>query len=462
MKNIEDNKFREVFKKAPIAYVLLDYDLKIRAFNKAFLRTLDERGKDILNSSFERYIDVNFISEFLEGIEDLKKSKSLTKVNVFMENNYREFYASLSMDIIILDEVEYITCVILDISKEKQIAEELEYLSFHDKLTGVYNRRFFEEELRRLDVNRNMPITVIMADVDGLKITNDTFGHQAGDQLLVKVSNAFKRASRGDDIIARVGGDEFILLLPNTDEEMGEDIIDRIKAEIGQETIYNLAISVSIGSSTKYRVEEEFANIIKLSENEMYKNKLLESQDVRNKAIEMALISLHLMNSKEADHSRSVGELAKKLAEKLNYRDLTFEEVGKLGLIHDLGKIAIDKKILLKDSPLTIEEREILEKHPEAGYHMLNSVDEMREIAKVVLHHHERWDGKGYPKGLKGEEIPFASRILSVCETYDYLTRDMPNKKAWSKEDTIQEMKKNRGSQFDPYILDVFLEKVIL
>lgn len=462
MENSLDKGFRDLFKKAPIGYVLLDYDLNIKAYNKAFLHTLDERRKNILNSSFRNYISIDCISTFHKAIEDLIENRALTSVSIFMENGDKKFYANLSMDIIDLNEREYITCMIVNIDKEKKITEKLEYLSFHDELTGLYNRRFFEEELQRLDVKRNLPLTIVMADVNGLKVINDSFGHSIGDELLKIVADAFKRTCREDDIIARVGGDEFVILLPNTDEIGSQSIIDRIKGKLQEEKIFNFEVSVSFGSSTKYEVEESIGKIYKLSEDNMYRNKLIEGQDMRSRSIEKALLTLYLTNPYEAAHSRGVSFLIQKLAKELNYTDLTLEEVGKLGLIHDLGKIAIDKELLLKTGNLNKRELAKIKKHSEVGYHMLNSVYELRKMAKIVLHHHERWDGKGYPKGLKGEEIPLGSRILFVCETYDYLMRDMPYRKANRQEDVIQVLKGNRGTQFDPHIVDVFLKEVIM
>jgi diguanylate cyclase (GGDEF)-like protein/PAS domain S-box-containing protein len=461
MINSQGRNYRDLFKKAPIGYVILDCGLNLRVYNKAFLRAVDERRKNILGRSFKEYINKDYISKFLLSIEALKRDKAFTSVSVYMENKDKKFYANLSMDIITLDNIEYIACVIVDISNEKTISEELKYLSLHDKLTGLYNRRFFEEELDRLDTFRSLPLTIVMADVNGLKLINDSFGHTEGDNLLKKVSKAFKRACREDDIIARIGGDEFIIILPNTGEKESEDIINRIKGELDREKSSNIEISVSFGSSTKYSVEEDIAIIYKDSEDQMYTNKLIESQEMRNKTIEKALISLYLMNSSESEHSKGVSELLKELAKEMDFNDLTLEEIEKVAITHDIGKISIDKNILLKIVPLTKEEREKISKHPEVGYHMLTSIHGMMSISKVILHHHEKWDGSGYPGGLKGDDIPLASRMLSICESYDYMINDTPYRKAFSKEYAVEELRKNRGTQFDPNIVDIFLKMII-
>lgn len=461
MMNSMYKNFRELFKKVPIGYIILDYDLNIKGFNKAFIKALEERRRDILDTSFKRYISRESLYDLLEKIDDLKREKTFTSVSIYMENEDRKFYANLSMDIIVLDEKGYITCVIVDISKEQRITNELEYLSLHDELTGLYNRRFFEEELERLDVKRNLPLTLVMADVNGLKLANDSFGHEVGDELLIRVSKALKRACREDDIIARIGGDEFVLILPNTDEEKGNLVIDRIKDELRQERVFNFEVSVSFGSSTKYRVGEDIADIFKRAEDDMYRNKLIEGQEMRIRTVDKALLSLYLISPYEAAHSRRVSELARRLAKKMNFSDLSLREIERIGLVHDIGKIAIDRSILLKNTPLTKDEEVILKKHPEVGYRMLDSVHEMRDMAKIVLHHHERWDGKGYPKGLSGRKIPLGSRIISVCGAYDYMTGDTHYRKALDKAQAIEEMRKNRGIQFDPEIVDVFLRRVI-
>lgn len=182
-------------------------------------------------------------------------------------------------------EIQGVVLVFRDFSEKKQKMDEIEYLSYHDQLTGLYNRRFYEEELIRLDTERNLPLTIVMGDLNGLKLVNDSFGHAMGDELLKKVAEVIRKGSRAGEIIARLGGDEFVLILPNTDGAGAELIINRIKELSALEKIGGVDLSVSFGYQTKLSKEESIPDIFKCAEDHMYRHKLYESLSMRNKTI---------------------------------------------------------------------------------------------------------------------------------------------------------------------------------
>ena len=339
--------------------------------------------------------------------------------------------------------------------------KKLEYLSYNDQLTGLYNRRFFEEELNRLDVERNLPITLILGDVNGLKLINDSFGHLMGDDLLKKVAEAIKKGCREDDIIARLGGDEFVILLPKTDTLQAEQIVKRIKAAAAKEQVGSMDLSISFGFQTKKNVEESIREIFKKAEDFMYREKLFESPSMRGKAINAIINALHEKNEREEQHSQRVSELSKSIGEAIGLSDREVQELKTAGLLHDIGKIAIDENILNKPGKLTASEWREMRQHPEKGYRILSTINDMSEIADYVLYHHERWDGKGYPKGLKGEEIPLMSRILSVADAYDAMTSSRSYRSEVKEEVAIEELRKNAGIQFDPQIVSIFIQSVL-
>lgn len=339
--------------------------------------------------------------------------------------------------------------------------KKLEYLSYNDQLTGLYNRRFFEEELNRLDVERNLPITLILGDVNGLKLINDSFGHLMGDDLLKKVAEAIKKGCREDDIIARLGGDEFVVLLPKTDALQAEQIVKRIKTVAADEKIGSMDLSISFGFQTKTNAEETMREVFKKAEDYMYREKLFESPSMRGKTINAIINTLHEKNEREEQHSQRVSELSKSIGKAIGLTEREVQELKTAGLLHDIGKIAIDEKILNKPGKLTKNEWQEIKQHPEKGYRILSTVNDMSEIADYVLFHHERWDGKGYPKGLKGKEIPLMSRILSVADAYDAMTSSRSYRNKMDEEIAIEELRKNVNIQFDPEIVSVFIEKVL-
>ena len=335
---------------------------------------------------------------------------------------------------------------------------ELEYLSYHDVLTGLHNRRFFEEELVRLDASENYPLTILMADVNGLKLVNDSFGHSMGDELLVKVAESIKKGCRTYDVSARLGGDEFVVLLPKTNGFEAEQIIKGIKAAALKEDLGSIDISISFGYDTKEQEEENIRDILKKAEDYMYKKKLYESPSMRGKTIKAIINTLNEKNKREEQHSQRVSVLCKHMGEVIGLAEGEVQELITVGLLHDIGKIAIDESILNKAGNLTEDEWEEMKRHPEIGYRILSTVNDMSEMAEYVLSHHEKWDGTGYPKGLKGEEIPLQSRILSIADAYDAMTSERSYRISMSKEEAIMELKNYAGLQFDPELIKVFIE----
>ncbi|WP_027398767.1 HD domain-containing phosphohydrolase [Anaerovorax odorimutans] len=359
-------------------------------------------------------------------------------------------------------EISGVVLVFRDYSDKKQKQEKIKYLSYHDQLTGLYNRRFYEEELKRMDQKENLPLTIVMGDVNGLKLINDSFGHAVGDKLLIKVAEVMQKGCRDNDIIARIGGDEFIILLYKTDYSETEKIISNIKKLSNSEKVGNINISISFGYETKNDVRQNINEIIKKTEDYMYRKKLFESPSMRGKTIETIISTLHEKNKREEEHSLRVSDLCKAMGIALHLNSDKIEEIKSVGLLHDIGKIGIEESILNKPDKLNEEEWKEIQRHSEIGYRILSTVNDMSEMANYVLYHHERWDGSGYPRGLKGKEIPLESRIISIVDSYDAMTSDRSYRCALSQEAVLDELKKNSGSQFDPNLVKVFIEKVIV
>ncbi len=358
----------------------------------------------------------------------------------------------------IRDEKGSILGVVLifrDYTEKKEKQEKIIYLSYHDQLTGLYNRRYFEEELKRLDTERNLPFSIAMIDVNGLKLTNDAFGHLKGDELLVRVSSVIKNECRSDEIVARVGGDEFVILLPRTSYAEAEQIMNRIYHSIGKERLDSIVMSVSIGWDTKLSVDQKITDVFTKAEESMYRRKLSESQSMRNLTIQVILKTLNEKSRQEKDHSDRVSYFCKKIGEAMQLDLATLHETEIAGLMHDIGKITIHENILNKPGLLSEEEYDEMKRHPEGSYHILKSVDAYAYLSEHALYHHERWDGLGYPKGLKGEEIPLIARIIAVAEAYESMTSERPYKVIKTSEEALDELHRFAGTQFDPAIVAV-------
>ena len=350
--------------------------------------------------------------------------------------------------------------LVSDITERKKNEEMLRHLSYHDQLTELYNRRFFEEELRRLDTPRNLPISIIMADINGLKLVNDSFGHTVGDEYLVSLARILKCTCRADEIIARLGGDEFGIVLSRTDATEASIVINRLKDQISKTKVAGILLSVSFGCETKEAAGQLISEVVASAENHMYTHKIVERASMRSKTVEMIMSALFEKSDREAQHSQRVSELCEEIAIRMQFDYDDVEQIRMAGLVHDIGKIGINEAILNKNAVLDESEWISMKRHPESGWRILNTKVEFSEVAQFALCHHERFDGNGYPKGLKGDEIPIQARIIAVADAFDAMTSERSYRKSLSFDIAIQEIKKCSGKQFDPKIVDVFLEIV--
>ena len=357
---------------------------------------------------------------------------------------------------------EDVYAILRDLTDIKLKQQHIEYLSYHDQLTEVYNRRFFEEALERLDSERRLPLSIAMLDVNGLKLINDVFGHAKGDELLVEIAKILSRNIRDGDILARIGGDEFIIVLPNTHLEEAERIAGRIRVDADAEKFSDMVLSISIGLATKTEIVQRIQEVIDNAEDKMYSKKLVESQIMREKTCEQIILTLENYSTYEGTHQYKVMDSAVRIGRRLGIVGEELLALRDAGRMHDIGKIGIDQGLIIKERSLSHEEYSFIKKHSEKGYQILKSIDRYSSIAEVVLYHHERWDGQGYPRGLKGNEIPLMSRIITVADAYEAMTNKQPYREAGSKDEAIKELRKYSGTQFDPMVVEAYIKELLL
>lgn len=358
---------------------------------------------------------------------------------------------------VMIGDEKYILALVRDITERKQAEDRIRYISFHDSLTRLYNRAFLEEEMKRLDTVRQLPISIIMADLNGLKLVNDTYGHCTGDEMLQSAANILRSSCREEDIIARWGGDEFVILLPQTAKIKAEDICKRISDKCCKAYVGDVPISIALGVAAKNNAQENLAAILKEAEDNMYKQKLTESRSTRSGVLNALLKALAAKSYETEEHARRMLDVAQKIGEKIGLSDYDLNRLSLLVTLHDIGKINISEEILTKNSPLNEKEWEAIKKHPEIGFRIARATEEFAHIAEDILSHHERWDGSGYPRGLKGKEIPLLARIVAIADAYEVMSNGRPYKIPFSKEEIIAEYKNCSGTHFDPELVDVFL-----
>jgi diguanylate cyclase (GGDEF)-like protein/PAS domain S-box-containing protein len=348
------------------------------------------------------------------------------------------------------------TAIIRDITERRNAEEQLKYLSFHDALTGLYNRAYFEEEMQRLSKARLDSVGLLICDVDGLKLVNDTMGHKTGDGLLVVIAGIITDACRQGDVVARIGGDEFAAILPDCTVEVIEKVCSRIRQITAAYNSKNpdLPLSLSLGWVVRPVKDLDPNRLFHSADDEMYREKVKNHEMMVNNFIQ-ALQKKNLISEEEIDR---MGDLMKDLAKAAGLKEKSMGEMEQLARYHDIGNVLVSENILLKAGHLDRTEEEEMKRHCEIGYHIVMSTPHLMPHAEWILKHHERWDGQGYPQGLQGAEIPLESRIVALAAAYIAMRQKRPHAQAMTHQQALEEIKKESGRQFDPELVSKFLK----
>lgn len=348
------------------------------------------------------------------------------------------------------------------LEKYKESERNIYNMSTRDSLTGLYNRNFFENELNKYQSAENLNMGVVVCDIDGLKLINDTLGHSVGDDYLKEVANILRHSFDEEDVIARIGGDEFAILAKNTTS----DKISSQKQKVSEMLIeLNLKervmpISMSVGFVVGNSMQKDLRELLKTADNWMYREKLHHLQSEKSNNIRILMKMLEVRDFITEGHGDRMQELSARLADSVSLSESEIKDMSLFAQFHDIGKIGIPDRILFKPGKLTDEEMNEMKRHTEIGYRIAEASSDLKHISDWILKHHEWWNGQGYPFNLKGEEIPIQCRILSIVDAFDAMTNNRPYRKAISKEAACQEIVRFKGSQFDPSLVEIFIKLV--
>jgi len=448
----ERKSYEDYFLNAPIPYVIIDLSSKILKKNFIFSKLIS--GGEV--KKITEIIAEESQDRFHFFKRDLKKSKKPIEVELEVRIANRmlncKFYGTK------LNDNEF-RLLILDETKIKEKQKKIEYISYHDDLTNLKNRRYFRENLDILERNRIDSIGIILIDLNGLKIINDSFGHDVGDLLLIETAKILIETSKKNYVVARLGGDEFAVVIPKTSEVEVTEFIKEIKEKAKNLKFKEIGFNFSIGYSIKKESSETVSKVFKDADDNLYKNKILVENS--RKIIYEMLHVLHESYPVEMEHSKRVSKFLGEFASALELPKKKVEELELAGLFHDIGKISIHTDILGKNGSLDEFEKKEVERHPELSFRILNKSARFSKIATYSLYHHERVDGGGYPFGLSGEKIPKESKMISIVDTYDAIISDRSYRKAKPKEKAIEILREISGTQLDKELTEFFIEKVV-
>ncbi|MBE6061571.1 MAG: diguanylate cyclase [Clostridium sulfidigenes] len=473
--NVEDEKRREmelqnqksilrtIIDALPEAIFYKDKDSRFIGCNKNFSDYYKQFGVDdvIGKSDLEIYPDKEVAENFIKIDKEIMKSKQAKYIEgmTLDSSGNRVIEESFKAPVINEDgEVWGVVGLARNITNQKNLEDRLRYLSYNDALTGIYNRTYFEEKIRELNNEQHLPLGIIMGDVNGLKLVNDSLGHLEGDKLLKSIAGVLNKACGDKGFVFRWGGDEFMILLPNCNEYSCERMVEKIRSECKKDDYSYIELSIALGEVVKHSLEEDIDKCIKEVEERVYRQKLLEHNSVRSSMMNSLKKSLEAKNMETEEHTERVESYALEIGKRYGFKSSQMDELMIIARLHDIGKIAIEEDILLKPGPLTTNEFEVMKTHAEKGFRIINASSEIINVAKCVLTHHEKWDGSGYPLGIAGEEIPLMARIIAIADAYDVMTHDRVYRKAMNKEEAIKELKRCAGTQFDPELVELFLK----
>ncbi|RAK08994.1 PAS domain S-box-containing protein/diguanylate cyclase (GGDEF)-like protein [Halanaerobium saccharolyticum] len=457
---MKEQQYRAIFEKVPVGMILKDKKGKILRINKEACKISGFDKENLENNSiYGTLINKRDYEKVKKGVKRVLAGEDIrTNLEIYDARDKFQYLHLFETCINLPGQGECVFSMQIDLRPLWKKENKINFLESHDSLTGLFNKKYLENFLDKVNINYLLPITVIYADINGLKIINEKHGFATGDQVIKKISNLFNSITRKNDILVRMGGDEFSLILTNTAGETAKSIISRIRKKLNNIKIKDNKLSLGMGYATTEKNWNNLEDILSRAENNMNKDKLNSDQSYKYKQVSNLLKTLNVKSNETKEHVMRVEAAAKEFGMHLNLDYQKINELMLLAKLHDIGKVFISESILKKPGKLTEKEWQIMQDHTKRGFQTAISIDEFSSIAKYILHHHERWDGTGYPAGLNKEEIPLLARIISIVDSYDVMTHERPYSKPLSRPEALEEIKKCSGTQFDPKLASSFLQ----
>jgi diguanylate cyclase (GGDEF)-like protein/putative nucleotidyltransferase with HDIG domain len=360
---------------------------------------------------------------------------------------------------------------------------DLADLADHDGLTGLFNHRAVHQRLDMLLAEDNTePTSVILMDMDGFKLINDIYGHPMGDQVLRHLAGVLREICAPDSVLGRCGGDEFMAVLPATDAYGAAECAEAVRQSLIQHPMQandgsRLPVRLCFGVADTNREGRSAASLVAAADAALYEGKhgggdrvtlhLVDVSETDNKptgqfdVLDSLVTTIDRKDRYTRRHSEDVTDHALLLVRALGLSDETFNAVRVAGLLHDIGKIGIPDHILRKPGKLTPDEYEVMKGHVALSALIIHGLPRLADILDAVAHHHERWDGRGYPNGLQGEDIPLLGRVMAIADAYSAMTMDRPYRAAMTLEEALEEIQKGSGTQFDPELAMIFIQATL-
>lgn len=437
-------------------------------FHQSILNSLQDSPSTIIEYNYNIYGEDNIKTGYIRSVDEWDLYMGRAIIEQDLDSVFDNYVQSILPGFIIYD----ISLIVLflgfaivirlliysnfhDVEHMFRVKnQQLKDLSFRDQLTHLYNRQMFVDLMPEFTGHENQ-IAILMFDANGLKLINDTYGHKMGDELLIKLSDTLRATFRGSYIF-RWGGDEFVVVIKDADEAKVIDQIDKFRDKMSKTTVSDYKISAAIGFAIDGASEDNIYEMLDQAEKMMYDEKTLKSIDIKRNMIDHLLKKLYDVDRLEQNHSENVVKYALMIGKEI---ELTVGETNTLrlsALLHDVGKIGISQDILLKESVLNKNEYEIIRTHSEKGYRILNSYSQLSIYSLFVLSHHEWYNGKGYPQGLKGEEIPLLSRIIAIADAFDAMVSERTYHTKKTYDEAMEEMMSLGNIQFDLDLVKTF------
>lgn len=458
--------YKKLFLAIPDPIFLLEEE-KVYECNQAAIVLLGKEYDQIVDTYFWKYTaDINKHKNISR--DKLLKCMKWTLENgkyqtewEFQTEGGKKIPCEVIFSLVIIDDKQFVCATAREINERFAYEKKLEFFNYHDQLTGLYNHRYYENTIKDIDTANNMPLAITIANINGTKLVNDSFGHQTGNLYIKQFAEILRIIYGEKHIVCRCLGDEFIILSPHTTMEEAEKKVTFVKYMIKNNKIDNVEISASFGIAVKNNQLENYKEIFLKAEFNMNNRKQLESSKVKQKAIDDITELFFRTYQWQEAHAKRVKRYCEEMGKVLGLDTEQVLILGKLGLYHDIGLIMMPSKMIAKTEHLSEEEINFFRLHAEYGHRIMSAMHDVPEIAETILAHHERWDGKGYPKGLKNEEIPLYARILSIAESYDAMVSDRSYHKGILKEKAIEELRNGKGLQFSPELVEIFISRVL-